>query len=158
KLDHLELFGVTVSDFVRTYPLSAAYISLTVDSERITSRQPKQESLSVGQPSVQALASEVATLSIEDALKATRRLFLRGEAGTGKTTLLQWVAVRAALRDFGDPLTSWNDLTPFFVRLRMYAGRPLPNPEEFLNDIGRNIAVEMPTGWVQGKLRSGLGV
>lgn len=158
KLDHLELFGVTISEAIRTYPLSTAYISLTVNSQRIAMRQPKQQELFLGQSAVETASAEEQNLSIEEALTSTRRLFLRGEAGTGKTTLLQWVAVRAALRDFEEPLTEWNNLVPFLVRLRTYAGSQLPGPEDFLADIGRHIAEEMPTGWVHEKLRAGQAV
>ena len=158
KLDHLELFGVTISDAIRTYPLSTAYISLTVNSEKIANRQPKEQKLFLGELGSDLHALDKQNLSIEEALTSTRRLFLRGEAGAGKTTLLQWVAVRASLRDFEQPLTDWNNLIPFLVRLRMYAGRELPSPEKFLSDIGRHIAEEMPSGWVQEKLRNGQAV
>jgi predicted NACHT family NTPase len=54
---------------------------------------------------------------------------IAGEAGSGKTTILQWLAVQAAQRSFGVELDEWNKLVPFFIQLRNYASaRPLPLP------------------------------
>jgi NACHT domain len=136
KLDHVELFGVTLEDSTRRYPLSVAYISLTVadvDGSSLSSR-------------------------VEDLLAINRRLFIRGEAGLGKTTLLQWIAVRSARNDFPSVLADWNETIPFFVPLRRYSERELPTPENFLDETGRHIADEMPKGWVHEQLRSGRAI
>ncbi|WHT19156.1 NACHT domain-containing protein [Crossiella sp. CA-258035] len=134
KLDHIELFGVTLDDASRRYPLSVAYISLTADTGH-------------GRPE-----------RIEDLLARSSKLFIRGEAGLGKTTLLHWIAVRSARRDFPPALAAWNQTIPFFVPLRRYADRDLPRPEQFLDEVGRHIADEMPKGWVQQHLRGGHAV
>ena len=44
---------------------------------------------------------------------------------------------------------------PFFIPLRRYVNRSLPSPEEFPLAVGRNLAHEMPPGWVHGLLRAG---
>ena len=98
QLDRLELFGVTVSDSVRGYPLSAAYISLAVSSDTLRQEYFHFSNLNLNATVVEGSASS--TLRIDSALANTSRLFLRGEAGSGKTTLLQWLAVRAARQDF----------------------------------------------------------
>ncbi|MBB4674589.1 NACHT domain-containing protein [Crossiella cryophila] len=134
KLDYVELFGVTLDDASRRYPLSVAYISLTADTED-------------GRPA-----------RVEELLARSNKLFIRGEAGLGKTTLLHWIAVRSARRDFPDTLAAWNNTIPFFVPLRRYADRELPTPERFLDEVGRHIADEMPKGWVQQHLRGGHAV
>lgn len=150
RLDRLELFGVTVSESVRGYPLSTAYISLAVSSDTLRgdagfARPDDRRADQVG----------TGTLRIDDALANTYKLFLRGEAGSGKTTLLQWLAVRAARRDFPERLAAWNDTMPFLIRLRRYVGKDLPSPEGFLSEIGRHIAADMPEGWVHRLLRDG---
>ncbi|WP_051766143.1 NACHT domain-containing protein [Saccharothrix syringae] len=137
-LDQVEMFGATLSEATRRYPLSVAYISLTADG-------PRDGYAAAGR-------------RVEDLLATGERIFIRGEAGLGKTTLLQWIAVRSAQRDFADPLTAWNDTIPFLVPLRRYADRELPAPERFLDEVGRHIADEMPPGWVQAQLRSGRGL
>ena len=151
RLDRLELFGVTVSDAVRSYPLSTAYISLAVTSDtlRRDAGFAQTDDEQGGQVTTNALRINA------DALASTSRLFLRGEAGSGKTTLLQWLAVRAARRDFPERLGIRNDTVPFLIRLRRYVGKQLPPPEGFLSEIGRHIAADMPQGWVHQLLRGG---
>ncbi|WP_206790707.1 NACHT domain-containing NTPase [Amycolatopsis sp. MtRt-6] len=137
-LDHVELFGATVSDASRRYPLSVAYISLTVAE---SSQSPYEQGRRV-----------------EDHLTNSYRHLIRGEAGLGKTTLLRWIAVHCARGDFGAPLTRWNGLVPFFIPLRRYADRDLPVPQQFLFEVGRHISDEMPPGWVREQLDSGAAV
>lgn len=143
QLDKVELFGVSVSDRVENYPLSVAYVSLSIASksrfeDAALARRPEQW---VG--------------SIEEALGSTQRAFIRGEAGSGKTTLLQWLAVRCARNGFDGPLQEWNGFVPFLIRLRRYSGEELPRPEEFLYDVGGPIAHTMPMEWVHDLLRTG---
>lgn len=137
-LDQVEMFGATLSEGSRRYPLSVAYIGITADGVAGDYFTPGRR--------------------VEELLASGDRVFVRGEAGLGKTTLLQWIAVRAARRDFAEPLTRWNDAVPFFIPLRRYADRELPPPDRFLDEVGRHIADEMPPGWVQRHLRSGQGL
>ncbi|MBC6459833.1 NACHT domain-containing protein [Actinomadura sp. HBU206391] len=155
-LDRLELFGVTVSQAVRRYPLSVAYISLNVQGEGL--RQGVSSSLGglgrieEAHPRPDAAAT---TWRVHEALGGTPRLFVRGDAGSGKTTLLQWLAVRSARGDFGEQLSGLTGLVPFFLPLRRYVGAELPAPEHFLSQVGRHIADDMPRGWVHRVLKSG---
>ena len=135
-LDRLELFGVTASDTVRRYPLSLAYVRLNA-----VSHEP-----------------HTGPMPIDDVLAERPRLFLRGDAGSGKTTLLQWLAVRSARGDLPGRLARANDPVPFFLPLRRWVGRALPAPEEFLSQVGRHIADEMPAGWVRRRLTDGRAV
>ncbi|WP_143138718.1 NACHT domain-containing protein [Lentzea waywayandensis] len=136
KLDNIEMFGVTLTDASRRYPLTVAYISLTA------SRSDVDEG---SNPSTR----------VDEILVDNKRLFIRGEAGLGKTTLLYWIAVRSSLRDFPDELAPWNSTIPFLIPLRRYVDKEFPAPERFLDEVGRHIADEMPKGWVQGLLRRG---
>ena len=145
RLDHLRLFGVDV--FTQQYPLTLAYISLSVFDYRSSRSQTRTARSD--------LASEMQHASIESALSKSKRLFLRGQAGSGKTTILQWLAVRAARKDFPDPLTAWNSYEPFFIPLRRYVDKTLPAPSHFVESIGRHIANDMPDDWVERKLLSG---
>ena len=55
---------------------------------------------------------------------------------------------------FTAELADWNGLTPVFVKLREYSGRPLPKkPEELLDGVAGNITGIMPRGWVERQLR-----
>ena len=121
KLDRMELFGVTLADANRRYPLSIAYIDLSV------LRRPGREGRLVMRsgPEPGDLLAGSGGLRAESVLGRTRRALVIGQAGSGKTTLLQWLAVRSALGDFGGSLTGWNDTVPFFIPLRRYVNRDL---------------------------------
>jgi hypothetical protein len=134
-LDRMELFGAGLTGATRLYPLSVAYLSLTVSTGHD------------GTPGDR----------IEHVLPGTTRILLRGDAGSGKTTMLQWLAVQCASRQLQN-VDGWADLDPFLLRLRRYTRSDLPTPERFLDEVGRHIADEMPTGWVQQRLRSGRAV
>jgi NACHT domain len=143
SLDRMELFGASISEEHRSYPLRGAFVSLGV-------RLPDESELS-GE-----LDPGADEQPIENALAGLQRVLLLGEAGSGKTTLLRWLAVRSALGDFTRPLDGWNDCVPFYLPLRIYAGRELPAPSDFISPGGgRTIADEMPAGWVQSQLRKG---
>ncbi|GIG68704.1 ATP-binding protein [Phytomonospora endophytica] len=143
RLDHVEFFGATLEESSRRYSLSVAYLNLTVSGDfRLPNR--------VTAPSGLARVDQV--------LASTDRLFIRGEAGLGKTTLLQWIAVQCVRQSFSGRLEPWNRMTPFFIPLRRHAAGSLPSPELFLDEVGRNIAAEMPRDWVHRRLRSGQAI
>lgn len=130
RLDRLELFGL---DFESNwYPLSVAYVSLRTEQRVDAGEQ-----------------------AIEDRLAANARTMLVGRAGSGKTTVLQWLAVCAARSAFTGSLSGFNDHFPFFIRLRDYVGAMLPTPEEFLFTTARLLIDETPRGWVRAMLDSG---
>jgi NACHT domain len=87
-------------------------------------------------------------------LRDCPRLLIEGRAGGGKTTLLQWIGVRAALRNFAGVADEFNAHVPFFLRLREYVGRPLPTPAEFLDSAAAVLAPEAGN-WPSWQLRSG---
>jgi hypothetical protein len=131
KLDHLEIFGL---DFARPrIPLSPAYVDLPLSGER-------RAGGSAG--------------SLGQWLASAPRLLIEGSAGSGKTTILQWIAVRAAVRDFTGPAASLNGRIPFFLPLRVYADKQLPEPGEFLDGITPMLATQAGS-WPHEQLRSG---
>ncbi|MFG2045687.1 NACHT domain-containing protein [Dactylosporangium sp. NPDC048998] len=156
RLDQVEFFGATLSDASRRYPLSVAYLSLTV-SLGSTSIDRHADAYGPSSGDTEAASPDAAT-RVPDVLRAHRMLFVRGEAGLGKTMLLQWVAVQSARSSFGPDLEDWNATVPFYLALRHYGSTELPPPERFIDHIGRHIADEMPHNWVHEKLRSGKGV
>lgn len=143
QLDQVEFFGATLSEGARRYPLSVAYLSLTASEESDTPVQDEDPSR---------------TQRVEEILSKSRRLFIRGDAGLGKTTLLQWIAVKSASGSFPESLGDWNDTIPFFIALRGHAEGPLPAPEEFVSELGRHLSAEMPEQWAHGKLRDGKAI
>jgi len=86
------------------------------------------------------------------------RLLIRGEAGSGKTTLLQWLAVSCASQRLEGQLESWNSAIPILIRLRDYAERPLPAPEQIIRESLPSIGEAMPALWIQKILSEGRGI
>ncbi|SDX65705.1 NACHT domain-containing protein [Amycolatopsis xylanica] len=129
KLDHLELLGLTMDDQPRL-PLTVAYLSLTVSDGS-------------------------ATLRAEAAIGAADRTLIRGEAGSGKTTLVDWLSVTAARGAFTGELAAWNGFVPFPIRLRSFATEPLPRPDDFLAHIAPGLAAQMPPLWATRMLLKG---
>jgi ABC-type multidrug transport system fused ATPase/permease subunit len=116
ELDFMDLFGATSFEQSRGYQLSVAYISLAVLDARSTTRRvpsvPLRErdplllggkyrakgTVTVGDPEM------LQGIAVEGVFAESERIFLRGEAGSGKTTLMQWLAVSAARRALPEPL------------------------------------------------------
>jgi hypothetical protein len=119
-LDRIELFGVKITGSgTRVYNLSNAFVPLTAVVE------------SSGEP-----------CPVESALAGCERAVIRGDAGLGKTTLMQWLAVQAAKRAFADSLKEWNTRVPFYLRLRDYneQGRDFPTVDRFPSATAGNIS------------------
>ncbi|MCX5413446.1 NACHT domain-containing NTPase [Streptomyces sp. NBC_00059] len=136
------LFGLTLGRSASEWPLETAYISLSVSGE------------SAGQDGLDRTATM--TVSVEQALAGTERLLLRGPAGSGKSTLVQWLALNAARRSFGSDLGDWNRCVPFVLRLRAFTSQgTLPTPEDFLRAAGVPLHGAAPAGWVDGLLAGG---
>jgi hypothetical protein len=155
-LDQMELFGASITESSRRYPLSLAYISLWVAREKpYRSDSEPSGSAFLQQVERLSLQRESQKIGIESALRGTSRLFIRGEAGSGKTTILKWLAVRVAARDLPTELASWNQHIPFFLPLRRYSESDFPNPIEFVSSVGRHLIDELPKSWVSHCLRRG---
>ncbi len=78
NLDYLEIFGIDLPPEARSQKLSVAYISLNLESRSGESSE--------------SLPAE----ALFDRLSARKgRLLIRGDAGTGKSTLFRWAAMRA---------------------------------------------------------------
>ena len=153
NLNRVELFGVDLSRTSRSHPLSVAYVSLDVGRSPATSG----ETLG-GIEEHQTEQDEDCVSSVETALSESNRLIIRGPAGAGKTTLVHWIAVRAASRDFEHPLEDWNQALPFLIRLRQFGDSGLPRPEHFPSLIAPSISGTMPGGWAHRVLSSGSAV
>lgn len=87
---------------------------------------------------------------------SARRVLLLGGAGAGKTTFLRWLTHASAAGESPDgDENPWQDVVPFFVSLRQFADRDLPEPEDLVRVTAPALAGEKPPGWVSALLRSG---
>ncbi|MBV9257923.1 MAG: NACHT domain-containing protein, partial [Ktedonobacteraceae bacterium] len=166
KLDELELFGSSMSVTTRKYSLSLAYVVLSLEHQVLRPLQERDllEARYLVDDQDKKLQLVRTITELTAVLAETSYLLLRGEAGSGKTTLMQWVAVQAASQCFPQELASWNGLVPFFIRLRQHVrmesqSEPIwPAPEAFPALIAPAIAGAMPPGWVHRQLLDGRAV
>ncbi|WP_136024203.1 NACHT domain-containing protein [Microbacterium sp. K27] len=165
----LQLFGAAADHVRRPYPLSIAYISMAVEEGRgslsrnavVSDLDPS--AVDDSKPAVQAepksLHPELAPadmLRVETLLADTDRLLLTGGAGSGKTTLIQWIALCSVsgLTSTAAP-QDWQDRVPFIVPLRRFVDAAYPTPGRFVEQVAPNLAEAMPQGWAHRVLASG---
>jgi len=96
----------------------------------------------------------------DQALADHERVLLRGEAGYGKTTLVQWLAVSASRRELDDRMAYVHGRIPYVLPLRTLTrhGERLPAPKDFLAAVGSPLAGAQPNGWEDRVLRAGRGL
>ncbi|MGW2108016.1 NACHT domain-containing protein [Streptomyces sp. NPDC001948] len=94
------------------------------------------------------------------ALATSHRVLLRGEAGSGKTTLVQWLAVTAARQDLPNGADYLYDRVPFVLPLRTLTrnGKDLPSPKRFLTATSCPLDGSQPDGWEHRVLLAGRGL
>ncbi|GAA2104894.1 NACHT domain-containing protein [Streptomyces albiaxialis] len=140
KHGELTIYGLDLRH-AREWRLDSAYVSLEATAS------DGQEGLT-------------APLPAERALSGQERVLLRGGAGSGKTTLVQWLAVTAARQDALPPsLSHLVGRVPFVLPLRRVGRDGLPPaPDRFLDAVRSSVAGEQPEGWAARVLRAGRGL
>ncbi|MDH6145471.1 hypothetical protein P3T35_007526 [Kitasatospora sp. GP30] len=132
------------------WALDTAYLSLEA--------RPATQAAAFGPPGARAFGGLTAgPQRVERVLSGRSRVLLRGQAGSGKTTLVQWLAVRAMVGGLGEELAELNHRVPLVLQLRKLfrRGNLQPRPEEFLELDGRMCAEQQPRGWAHRLLGSG---
>ncbi|MGD1897178.1 MAG: NACHT domain-containing protein [Phormidesmis sp.] len=152
ELDRLEVFGIKRDALTAKQRLSMAYITLSVSGKSDKHDRPHFILNKLEQADKE---SRRVLRQVDEAICEQRRIVIRGGAGAGKSTLMQWLAVRAASQKFEKNLTHWNLKVPFFIRLRSLVGREFPTPENFPSLIAQNIAAQMPEEWVHKYMENG---
>ncbi len=140
KHGRLSIFGLDASGAPEAWRLDAAYLGLDAVGDA---------------------ARTIPTLLPADQVLAGRnRVLLRGLAGSGKTTLVQWLAVSTAQKHVDEHLLYLHGLVPFVLPLRTLTrgGAALPRPDGFLSAVDCPIAGLQPLGWFDRVLRSGRGL
>ncbi|GCE06130.1 NACHT domain-containing protein [Dictyobacter aurantiacus] len=162
KLDELELFGSGMSVTARKYSLSLAYVALSLEHDVVKPLQEYEERSHLTIPDSSRKSRVVREVTgLLQVLAESPYLLLRGDAGSGKTTLMQWIAVQSALQCFPQELAPWNGTVPFLIRLRqhIHVGENCeprwPVPEDFPGLVAPIIAGSMPQGWVHQQLQEG---
>ncbi|MGW3494075.1 NACHT domain-containing protein [Streptomyces sp. NPDC001020] len=135
---HLTIYGIDLANSPERWPLDAAYLSLQA-------LRPAEDGETTA-----GIATAAAALPAEQVLADHDRVLLRGVAGSGKTTLVQWLAVTAARGERGDRV-------PFVLPLRTLIRRPggLPAPDGFLEAVRVPFHSAQPPGWADRVLTAG---
>ena len=128
--DYMELFGTDMDAEYNRYPLSVAYVSLSLTPVCSHVENDEQEESAPAEFSFEHLLDHVSNNS--------RRLFIRGEAGSGKSTLCRWAAIKAAMLDDEEKRyesfeQKWSDRNLTF----------LPGPTESIVEIARELDGEI---------------
>ncbi|MFE5732903.1 NACHT domain-containing protein [Streptomyces sp. NPDC056528] len=148
KHGRLTIHGVDLHHSPDEWPLDMAYLSL----EATGAEDPHEAS---GRP------REQASVRADLALARHERVLLRGLAGSGKTTLIQWLTVSAATaedRDRPEGMAYLRGRIPFVLPLRALTrhGERLPSPDRFLPAAG--CPLTPPDGWTDRVLAAGRGL
>ncbi|CAL9544576.1 NACHT domain-containing protein [Streptomyces sp. enrichment culture] len=136
--NRITIYGIDLRDSPDRWPLEVAYLSLeaTAEDDR------------TALPGMRAEPERTVRLPAEDALLTHDRVLLRGDAGSGKTTLVQWLAVTTS-RD--------GDRIPYVLPLRtLVRADALPAPAAFLTAVG--CPLTPPEGWAERVLGAGRGL
>ncbi|MGW6394611.1 NACHT domain-containing protein [Streptomyces sp. NPDC055103] len=147
KHGSLTIYGIDLHHSAKEWPLDVAYLSL--------------EAAGPAEPATPApVRQELAKthLRADHALARHDKVLLRGLAGSGKTTLVQWLTVAAASDDRADGMAYLYGRIPFVLPLRTLTrhGERLPGPDRFLSAAGCPLTA--PEGWADRVLAAGRGL
>lgn len=142
----LTIYGLDLAPGRARWPLDVAYISLEA-----TGPGPfGSEDACHGAGDPREFPGHFGAAPADDVLARIPRALLRGEAGSGKSTLIQWLAVSAARGGRDGRI-------PFVLPLRTLIrhGDRLPQLKDFLAAAGSPLAGEQPSGWEGRVMRAG---
>ncbi|WP_405840480.1 NACHT domain-containing protein [Streptomyces platensis] len=155
KHGRLTIYGIDLAHSPDRWPLDAAYMSLEATApaaREATAVGPFDEvGGPVGAPPVPA------PVPADQALAGRDRVLLRGVAGSGKSTLVQWLAVSCTKAPGDTALPHLYGRIPFVLPLRTLTrdGAPLPTPDQFLASVSCPVSGSQPEGWADRVLSSG---
>ncbi|MEU9503504.1 NACHT domain-containing protein [Streptomyces sp. NPDC048196] len=156
KHSRLTIYGIDLTHSPDRWPLDAAYMSLAATPA--AGRGP--ETTAPWEEDGAHPAGAPAPLPADQALAGRDRVLLRGVAGSGKSTLVQWLAVSCTKAPGETPLPHLYGRIPFVLPLRTLTrnGAPLPTPDRFLTAVGCPLSGARPDGWTDRVLASGRGL
>ncbi|WP_053914515.1 NACHT domain-containing NTPase [Streptomyces sp. TP-A0875] len=137
--DHLTIYGIDLRDSPDRWPLEVAYLALeaTADHEEPGDEDPADPG--------EGPSPRPRRLPADRTLDREHRVLLRGDAGSGKTTLAQWLAVTAARE---------GTHIPYVLPLRtLVRTGPPPAPAAFLSAVG--CPLTPPDRWAERVLSAG---
>ncbi|MGW9453195.1 NACHT domain-containing protein [Streptomyces sp. NPDC055632] len=146
KHGRLTIYGVDLHHSPDEWPLDMAYLSLEATGGE-------------GAPEAPGRQREQASVRADLALARHEKVLLRGLAGSGKTTLVQWLTVSAAATENRpEGMAYLRGRVPFVLPLRALTrhGERLPSPDRFLS--AADCPLTPPDGWTDRVLAAGRGL
>ncbi|MGF6944338.1 hypothetical protein BKA18_004191 [Streptomyces auratus] len=155
KHGRLTIYGIDLARSPDRWPLDAAYMSLeatAAPAREVTAGAPWDAE---GGPRTGPAVP--LPVPADQALAGRNRVLLRGVAGSGKSTLVQWLAVSCTKAPGETTLPHLYGRIPFVLPLRTLTreGAPLPTPDRFLASVGCPVSGSQPEGWADRVLASG---
>ncbi|MFG2490058.1 NACHT domain-containing protein [Streptomyces caniferus] len=154
KHGRLTIYGIDLAHSPDRWPLDAAYLSLAATApaapDVTAGGSFGDEAGSSGPPAPLPVPAD-------QALTGRDRVLLRGVAGSGKSTLVQWLAVSCTKNPGETALPHLYGRIPFVLPLRTLTrdGAPLPTPDRFLAAVGCPLSGSQPDGWADRVLAGG---
>ncbi|MFG2865862.1 NACHT domain-containing protein [Streptomyces sioyaensis] len=155
KHGRLTIYGIDLAHSPDRWPLDAAYMSLeatAAPARAVTAGAPWDAE---GGPRTGPAVP--LPVPADQALAGRDRVLLRGVAGSGKSTLVQWLAVSCTKTPGETALPHLYGRIPFVLPLRTLTreGAALPAPGRFLAAVGCPVSGSQPDGWADRVLASG---
>ncbi|MFI8824609.1 NACHT domain-containing protein [Streptomyces sp. NPDC053431] len=150
KHGRLTIYGIDLHHSPDEWPLDMAYLSLEATGADPTVGTLEEEG--------RLIPPQRDTVRADLALARHDRILLRGLAGSGKTTLVQWLTTSAAAHGRTEGMDYLHGRIPFVLPLRTLTrhGERLPAAQDFLSAAGCPLTA--PEGWVDRVLAAGRGL
>ncbi|WP_329172596.1 NACHT domain-containing protein [Streptomyces sp. NBC_01477] len=162
--DTMELFGIDIPEILRRQPVDVGYITLQ------SSTRDARHTDGTSRANVDTMIADACRvrrdrhgrrLAARPAQPAEHprpyRVLLTGAAGSGKTTVTQWLALGAARSSFPEALRRWQDLLPFVIQLRYIFsdGKPRRLDVADLARVATRRLGKLPADWLHERLDQG---
>ncbi|MDQ2079031.1 NACHT domain-containing protein [Xanthobacteraceae bacterium Astr-EGSB] len=139
-LNYLDTLGLQVARSLQRYRLDVGYVELSF-------KTPNK--------STESAVSPDTLLSLTGPKKL---LLVIGDAGSGKSTLMRWIATNAGGVDQAHDVPSWRRRIPFHIRIRDLSEGHFPETEEFVRLTAESIDSPPEKSFVDDILREGRGI